>query len=393
MINDPEIGPSLSDEARETALMFWRDFEKSGIHLPPEQRTRFVELSSKIFELGRDFVNNSSAPRPPVALPATPLRELGGAGLFRRFKPAANAINIQPGSNEARMVMATVPDDATRRALYVATHSSSRTEVDILETMLKTRASLASLVGKPSYAHMTLDDKMTKTPDNVMSFLLTQLGHSRPRALQDVQAIAKRKQSFLRASSLPTAFPWDRDIFAPHVPSTALRAPMPPLTPGTVFFGLSRLFTHLFGISFRPAAMQPGEAWHEDVRKLEVVDEREGLVGWIYADLFSRPGKAAGAAHYTVRCSRRVDDDDADGDFDLASGAEPVDDWRLLNVPAHSVRGKSGLYQLPIVVLLCDFPSPTRDRGASTLDWGDVSTIVHEMGHAVHCELWAFSLN
>ncbi|KAH7107004.1 mitochondrial intermediate peptidase [Auriculariales sp. MPI-PUGE-AT-0066] len=352
VFQDSEIWAQLSDEARETALIFWRDFEKSGIDLPPHLRTRFVELSSEIFTLGRDFVNNASQPRPSVSLPVEPLRELRSLGSLRkmRFLGTANTISIQPGSNEARMIMANVSDDATRRALFVASHSSSREDVEVLEALLRTRASLASLVGKPSFAHMALDDKMTKTPENVMLFLSTQLGLSRPRALADVCELAKLKQRHLGRQDLPPIQPWDRDYFLPHVASPAL----------------------------------PGEAWHEDVRKLEVIDENEGLVGWIYADLFTRPGKATGAAHYTVRCSRRADDDDADGDFDLASGAQPVNDPRALHVPAHAVRGKPGLYQLPIVVLLCDFPSPTNDRGASTLDWSDVSTTVHEMGHAVH---------
>ena len=73
---------------------------------------------------------------------------------------------------------------------------------------------------------------------------------------------------------------------------------------------LSRLFKHLYGITLRPADTLPGEVWHPDVRKLEVIDEDAGLIGWIYADLFARAGKASGAAHYTVRCSRRTDDDD-----------------------------------------------------------------------------------
>ena len=42
---------------------------------------------------------------------------------------------------------------------------------------------------------------------------------------------------------------------------------------------LSRLFTHLYGISSRPANVTSGEVWHNDVHKLEVVDEDAGVLG------------------------------------------------------------------------------------------------------------------
>nr|QIR83254.1 mitochondrial intermediate peptidase [Auricularia heimuer] len=303
VLSTPDIASNLTPEARETALIFWRDFEKSGIDLPPHLRTRFVQLSSEIFSLGRDFVNQASAPRPAVSLPASALRETGTAGLLSRLRlPArtSNTVPVYPGTSEARMIMASVPDEATRRALYVATNSSSQQEIDVLEKLLKTRAQLASLTGKPSYAHVALDDKMTKTPENVMTFLQAQLYQSRPHALADVRSIAERKRQYL-------------------------------------------------GLSETPPVLD------EDVRKLEVIDEDEGLVGYIYADLFSRPGKASGAAHYTVRCSRRVDDDDAQGDY--VDGARPPEPDAGLQVPEHT---------------------PTQ-AGAANLEWSDVMTTVHEM--------------
>lgn len=72
------------------------------------------------------------------------------------------------------MIMSSVSDDATRRALYVATNASTREEIDVLQALLKTRAQLASLVGKDSYAHFALDDKMTKSPGEEYLALSTQ---------------------------------------------------------------------------------------------------------------------------------------------------------------------------------------------------------------------------
>jgi intermediate peptidase len=39
-----------------------------------------------------------------------------------------------------------------------------------------------------------------------------------------------------------------------------------------------------------------------------------------------------------------------------------------------------------LVVLLCEFARPTLTRGPTVLEWHEVLTLFHEMGHAMHCE-------
>ena len=185
---------------------------------------------------------------------------------------------------------------------------------------------------------------------------------------------------------MPIIQAWDRDYYCPPE-APAPPVSLPPLTLGTVFMGLSRLFQHLYGIALRPVPVAAGEAWHTDVRKLEVVDEDAGVIGWIYADLFARRGKASGAAHYTVRCSRRVDDDDADTDH-LTPRQDGAEDLAVEfgKTQRRVVRGQDGVLQLPVVVLLCEFARPSISRGPTVIEWHDVTTLFHEMGHAMHCE-------
>ena len=150
--------------------------------------------------------------------------------------------------------------------------------------------------------------------------------------------------------------------------------------------GLSRLFQHLYGISLRPADSAPGEVWHTDVHKLEVVDEDKGIIGWIYADLFARRGKASGAAHYTVRCSRRTDDDDQERDGTVPGMELSIRESQEFEaIKRHCLPNQNGVYQLPLVVLLCEFSLPTVISGPTILEWHEVLTLFHEMGHAMHC--------
>jgi intermediate peptidase len=226
-----------------------------------------------------------------------------------------------------------------------------------------------------------------------MEFLTSVAQHHRPAALADLQLLAQQKRIEQPTPPHQTQIinAWDKDYYSERYihamsPARSLHPLFPYFSAGTILQGLSRLFTSLYGLSFVSADMRPGEAWHPDVRKLNVVDEVEGVIGVIYCDLFSRPGKPPSAAHYTVRCSRRIDDDDPEGDllpdsWDWSKGMTGVEDFAGV-----TIAGRAGRYQLPLVVLTTDFQRPSVEDGPSCLAWQEVETLFHEMGHAIHCE-------
>ncbi|EDR15793.1 mitochondrial intermediate peptidase [Laccaria bicolor S238N-H82] len=388
VLSDPSIVKTLGPEAHQTALIFWRDFEKSAIDLPAEQRKKFVSLSSDILVLGRQFLEGANAPRPPASIKPSQLSGLKDKGMGVRLQLQAQFtqrdLQVYPGSLQAQMIMRSAPEEEPRRQVYLAANSSTPQQIEVLEKLLRTRAELARLVGRDSFAHMTLDDKMAKTPDNVWNFLDALMDHTKPFARRALHTLSERKQLHHGTSSLPIIQAWDRDFYCPPDPP-APPIPLPPLTLGTVFMGLSRLFQHMYGISLRPADSASGEVWHTDVQKLEVVDQDQGIIGWIYADLFARRGKASGAAHYTVRCSRRTDDDDESSDGTV-EGAELLiyESQEFEAVKRHRLPNQDGIYQLPLVVLLCEFARPTPSKGPTVLEWHEVLTLFHEMGHAMH---------
>lgn len=229
--------------------------------------------------------------------------------------------------------------------------------------------------------------KFRVCPENVQRFLDTRMANLRPRVDEIVRLMAKLKKEKLGLHETPTISGWDRDAFIPRL-SVAPPISMPLLTPGSVFVGLSRLFRNLYGITLRPAEILQGEAWHDDVRKLEVIHEDQGLIGWIYIDLYRRQNKATGSAHYTVVCSRRTDEDDELGDFteeELSKGVSLESLRDVLPFNRYVVKGRPGTYQLPVVVLLFEILHPLTGPECAYLDWHEVLTVCHEMGHALHC--------
>ena len=191
-----------------------------------------------------------------------------------------------------------------------------------------------------------------------------------PTALEASKVIQESKRRHLGTSNSIIAQPWDREYYMPsEAPRPAY--PLPPLSIGSVMRAISRLLMNLYGISLCPVEPRPGEVWHYDVQKLEVLSDDLGTLGWIYTDLFLREGKGKGAAHYTVQCSRRLSEEELrDASFSRVG---------------YGVRSNGELWQLPIVVLMCDFSRPL-------VEWYEVQTLFHEMGHAIHCKCNFFSI-
>lgn len=393
----------MSDAEYQVALTFLRDFEKSGIHLPPQVRARFVELSDNLLGVGRTFLSYVSAgpsPDPPIAIPEAD-RLLAGMGsqFINALPKRRGTAYVAPGSWEAQMISRYARDGEARRLVYVGGMRSEPDRVAVLEEMLRERAELANVVGKETWADVVLSDKMAKTPGNVMKFLSSLAAHHKPAAAADIATLQRLKATSLTGNQypadiaetkhLPPLNAWDRDFYSEkYLMTMSPTSSLPPISPyfstGTALLGLSKLFSRLYGISFKPASIAPGEGWHESVRRLDVMDESDGQIGVIYCDLFSRDGKPPGAAHYTVRCSRRVDDDDLAGD-NLPDG------WDAglgpgLDSGGVEIKGREGSYQLPIIVLTTDFGSVEKNKPA-LLSWNDIETLFHEMGHAIHCKL------
>jgi intermediate peptidase len=168
VLTDPSIVKTLTPEAHATALIFWRDFENSAIDLPPEKRDKFVSLSSDILVLGRKFLQGASTPGPPAEIPPSELAGLKDQGMGVRLKLQARFTQrdllVYPGSLQAQMIMRAAPAEGPRRRVYIASNSSTPDQINVLDTLLRTRAELAQLVGKSSFSQLALEDKMAKSP-------------------------------------------------------------------------------------------------------------------------------------------------------------------------------------------------------------------------------------
>ena len=113
--------------------------------------------------------------------------------------------------------------------------------------------------------------------------------------------------------------------------------------------GMFRVYEEIFRLKIVEA--KPDYKWNEKVTLHLVYDSLSGeLLGALYLDMFPREGKFN---HFAM--------------FPLISGK----------------RLPSGHYQRPTVALICNFPTPGKDK-PSLLSHDNVETLFHEFGHALH---------
>ncbi|KAG5836814.1 hypothetical protein ANANG_G00232620 [Anguilla anguilla] len=308
LLDNKDVLATLDPETRRVAELFMFDFEISGIHLDKEKRKKAVSLN----------------------LTDGSFLQIGG-------------------------LHAECPDDLVREVAYKIFLYPNADLMQCLEELLACRHELAQLVGYRSYAHRALKGTMMKTPENVMQFLTLLTEKLSERTAKDF-AMMKEMKTKLNPGNAEL-MPWDHPYLSGVIRAERYNIEpslySPYLSLGACMEGLNGLFTQLLGVSFQAQQPRPGEVWSEDVRKLAVVHEEEGLLGYIYCDFFHRPSKPQQDCHFTIRGGRLTE---------------------------------SGEYQLPVVVIMLSLPHPSKAT-PTLLTPSMMENLFHEMGHAMHSML------
>jgi intermediate peptidase len=373
------------EQEKMVAEILKKDFAKSAIDLPRAQRERFVTLSQDISEVGPEFVDHMAAAKEHLTFPSSKLKGMDPM-LVRQFTQWGQ-VTLPTVGGTPSAALRTVQDEDVRKQIFMASRTSSGPTLERLHTLLRKRAELAKLSKFESYAHLTLEDKMAKSPESVDGFLKALSRDNRPIVESELALLTKAK---LRETSNSNLQPWDKEYYMSHILSSVRSRSRNPdflssyFSLGRVMQGLSRLFTRLYGIRFVPHETLPGETWNPDVRRLDIVSEDHGHVAVLYCDLFSRPGKSPNPAHFTLRCSRQIMPSELDeasftSNRIFSSASEAANDGMAI-----STSPERKIMQLPTIALICDFSTPTGSKKPSLLSFSEVTTLFHEMGHAIH---------
>ncbi|MDR1525028.1 MAG: M3 family metallopeptidase [Tannerella sp.] len=354
---------NLSTEDLRLLENTYDHFIDNGAGLNEEDRESYKRLSTELALLAIDFDKNVIKDENGFELLITERKELSGFPADIR-KAAATAAKEKGREgwlftlSEPSYVpfMRYVGNRELRKKMYMAkvTVGCGGNDSDNREIVKKTvnnRLEIAHLLGYDHYASYVLKDKMAKDEARVYKLLRQLLKNYKPLAENEYKTLNKFA-SETEGDEDFMLMPWDWNYYAEklkkrlfHVNDEITR---PYFELESVREGVFGLAGELYGLTFRENAGIP--VYHRDVITYEVLDSDESLLGILYLDFFPRETKQPGA-------------------------------W-MSNVRGQFVDGENCDHR-PHVLMSMNFMRPTKEQ-PSLLSYGEVKTLLHEFGHALH---------
>lgn len=207
----------------------------------------------------------------------------------------------------------------------------------------------ARLLGYKTHADYVLEKRMAQTPETVNRFLKKLKNAYRPAAQKELKMLRDFAKKEYGIANLK---PWDTGYYSEKLKQKLYAFSSEDLRP---YFPLDRVlkgcfahFSKLFNLKFKPA--KGYQTWHKDVQVFEVFDKTSGaFIGTLFTDFHPRPGKNSGA-------------------------------WMTSFREQGLYRGK---VERPVTAIVCNFTKPAKKQ-PSLLTHDEVTTLFHEMGHAMH---------
>jgi peptidyl-dipeptidase Dcp len=335
-------------------------FVRSGAALDESAKSRLREINAELAELSTDFSQNLLAETNDFDLHVEDRADAGHvpgnllvaaeAEAKKRGHEGGLSFTLQRPSVNPFLQYS--PNRELRERIFLGyamrgDNDNERDNKAILARMANLRVEKAKLLGYDSYAEYVLSDNMAETPARVYDLL--------DRIWQPALAVAAADRDsyteMMRAEGLNEDFEaWDWRYYAEKVRKARYDLDEETLRPyfevNSARDGVFLVANRLYGITFEELQDMP--RWHPDQQVFEVKEADGTHIGILYMDFFIRDSKRGGAWMNSLRSQSRFDGE-----------------------------------VTPIVTTNFNFPAPTGDTPA-LLSFGDVETLAHEMGHALH---------
>ena len=349
----------LNAEQRRLLEKTYKGFARSGAARSDGDKKIYRELTARLSELSLQFNQNSLAATNAFTLHVTDPAVVGELPDFVREGMAAEAkergldgwvVTLQIPSMVPFMTYSS--NRALKEKLWRAYNTRCvGGEFDnsaIVEEIADKRLQLAGLLGYETYADYVLEERMAESSPTVNAFLAELLDRAVEAARRDVETVA----GYARAQGFDAELmPWDFGYYSEKLKheryelSEELTKPYFQLE--NVRRGMFELANRLYGITLRENPEIP--VYHPDVKAYEVFDADGSFLAVLYMDFFPRASKRGGAWMTEFR----------------QQGVE------------------NGVETRPLISVVYNFTKPT-DSLPSLLTFDEVTTMLHEFGHALH---------
>ncbi|WP_029904744.1 M3 family metallopeptidase [Prevotella sp. 10(H)] len=351
----------LNTEQKMLLDKYYKGFVRSGILLDGSKQMRLREINKELGLLGLSFAQNLLKETDGYQLVIDKKEDL--SGLPEDIIAAAAKTAKNKGMDDKWVFTLSKPswepflqyadNRSLREKLYKAMYSrgdndNENDNKDIIKQMVALRLEKANILGFNTHADFVLDERMAKTPDNVMKLLNDLWKYALPQAKKEsaeLQALAKKEGQDIKLES------WDWWYYAEKLRKQKYALNEDEIKPyfqaDNVRQGVFAVANKLYGISFKQITDVP--VYQKDVKAYEVSDADGSLIGVIYFDDFAREGKRPGAWMSSFRKQEIY----------------------------------KGNFVHPIIYNVGNYNPPTDGKPALlTLD--QVQTMFHEFGHGLH---------
>jgi Zn-dependent oligopeptidase len=345
--------PKLKGEDAKLLSETMRDYRRAGLELPKAERDEVERLRKELSRLTTDFESNVTKAEKAIKFTKADLEGVPDSFL-EQTKTTNDEYTVMVNVTWHYLaVMDNAKREETRRRLIVEHDNLARAEnIPLLEKILPLRDDIARKLGYKSWADYQTEVKMVKNAATATDFLEKLSTGLQPKF--DAE-LAEFRQIKVRETGDTNAqiHVWDWRYFSNQlkkekytVDAEQLRVYFPYQR---VLEGMFAIYQRIFGLKFEQ--VDPPYKWIGDLQLYAVSDAQTGEpLGLFYLDMFPREGKYNHFAQFGIIEGKLLDD---------------------------------GRYQRPTVALICNFPSPAKDK-PSLLAHTDVETLFHEFGHAMH---------
>jgi peptidyl-dipeptidase Dcp len=350
----------LNAEQQYLVERYYIRFVRAGANLSEADKVRLRALNQEESKLRNEFSSKLLAATKAGALVLDDTAKLAGLspadiaaaaqaaderGLAGKWILPLQNTTQQPA--QASLTNRTVREQLFNASIMRAEHGDSNDTRSTIARIAQIRAERAKLLGYPDYAAYVLDNQMAKTPAAALKLLTDLVPAATAKArgeAADMQKLIDQQNGGFKLA------PWDWQYYSEQVRKKSYDLDETELKP---YFELNRVLkdgvffaaNKLYGITFTERKDIP--VYQPDVRVFEVRDANGKPLALFYYDPFKRDNKAGGA-------------------------------WTSSFVSQSGLLGAK-----PVVYNVENFTKPAPGQPA-LLTFGEVTTMFHEFGHALH---------
>ncbi len=357
-VYDEQEKYQLNGEQQMLLSETYKGFVRSGALLNGADKERFKEISIELSKKSLQFGQNVLAETNNYFKHIADEKELKGIpeAILEQYREEAKCrelegyvITLHIPSYLPAMTYAENRDLRKELAGAYGKKSFNNNEFDnqeLIREIVALKQEKAKLLGYSNYSEFVLEERMAKSPDQVLNFLNELMEKARPYAEKEIAEL----QELAKADGIDQMHSYDHSFYAEKLRKKKFDIDDEELKP---YFQLEKveeavfqLAEKLFGLKFKES--HGIQKYHEEVKTYEIYENSE-FKALLYTDYFPRKGKRAGAWMTSFRNQYR----------------------------------QNGENIRPHISVVCNFSKPSADT-PSLLTFQEVTTLFHEFGHALH---------